>query len=123
MAVSDFLSANKLLTKVAAGVAAIVTIATAAAAVDGRYVKTANFEQYQQRQEQLSQKIVVRQDMTSFQMRVQQLEDKLFELRQVEHPSAAQRAMVLRYQDQLRAAQTALRDAEQALRILEVPSR
>lgn len=118
-AVSEFFSANKLLTKLAATVAAIVTLGTAAQAVDGRYVKTANFEQYQTRQEQLSQKIVVRQDMTVFQLRVQQLEDKLFELRQVERPTGAQRALILRYEDQLRTAQVALREAEQALRNLD----
>jgi len=117
---SDFVAANKTLTKIAAEVAAIATLATAAQAFDGRYVKTADFENYQARQEQLSQKIVVRQDMNTAQLRVQQLEDKLFELRQIERPTQAQRALILRYEDQLRAASAALREAELTLRNLEV---
>jgi chromosome segregation ATPase len=109
----------KLVTNVGAVVGALSAITTAWLALDARYVKAADFSSYQQRQEQLSQRIMIRQDLSTAQTRVQQLEDKLFELRQIGRRTASQEALMQRYEDQLRAAQEAVRDAEKSLREIE----
>lgn len=86
------------LTTIATFVAAIVG---GAIAVESRYVKASEFEQFKVQQTKSMNYVVQQQQSSLLDYKKDQMEDKIFELQMIQHPTTAQKALLHRYQNRL----------------------
>jgi hypothetical protein len=91
---------------IAATVTVLGTIVGGVFAVESRYAKAADIDDVKQQQVQIYSNMKIQQDLAVDSLRRQTLEDRLFELRLKERPSQPERALIERYQDQLRELDT-----------------
>lgn len=91
---------------IAATITVLGTIVGGVFAVESRYAKAADIDDIKQQQVQIYSNVKIQQDLAMSSLRRQTLEDRLFELRLKERPTQPERALIERYQDQLRELNT-----------------
>ncbi len=87
---------------IVATVTMLGTVVGGVLAVESRYAKAADIDDVKSQQVQIYSNMKIQQELAVDSLRRQSLEDRLFELRLKEKPTQVEKALIERYQDQLR---------------------
>lgn len=112
--------AKKHLTTLGAVLTIITTLVGIIFSFDARYAKAEEVESLKQYVVQSHEYNRYEQTQAIGQLRKQQLEDKLFELRLKPHPTAVDLAIIKRYEDQLNDVNTVLSQSPPARPAMDV---
>ena len=104
---------------IAATVTVLGTIVGGVFAVESRYAKAADIDDVKSQQVQIYSNMKIQQELAVDSLRRQTLEDRLFELRLKERPTQVERALMERYQDQLRELDTRANTNKRNLRAIQ----
>lgn len=86
---------------VATTVTVVGTIVGGVIAFESRYAKAADISELKQQQVQIYSNMRIQQELAVDNLRRQNIEDKLFELRLKDNPTRADQALIERYREQL----------------------
>lgn len=87
---------------IAGTITVLGTIVGGVLAIESRYAKAADISDLKTQQVQIYSNVKIQQDLAVDTLRRQNLEDRLFELRLKERPTQVDKALIQRYEDQLR---------------------
>jgi hypothetical protein len=79
----------------------IAFIITAVTTIEGRYLKTEEFRTFEKNHEIVVAEIHKDHEKIVYALRMQHLEDRLFELRLLQNPTTSDKALIRRYQEEL----------------------
>ena len=86
----------------AVGIVTLVAfMVTAVTTIEGRYLKTEEFRTFEKNHEVVVAEIHKDHEKIIYALRMQHLEDRLFELRLLQNPTASDKALMRRYQEEL----------------------